>query len=34
MKIGILGSSGFIGKNASEFLKKDKNFKVFNFFFL
>ena len=31
MKIGILGSSGFIGKNASEFLKKDKNFKVFNF---
>ena len=31
MKIGILGSSGFIGKNTSKFFKKDKNFKVFTF---
>ena len=29
MKIGIIGSSGFIGSNLSLFLEKNTNYKIF-----
>ncbi len=31
MKIGIVGSSGFIGKNLFSFLKENTNYKIFSF---
>ena len=32
MKIGIIGSNGFIGNNLQLFLKKTKKYKVYSFF--
>ena len=31
MKIGIIGSSGFIGGNLYEFLRQNHSFKIFKF---
>ena len=31
MKIGIIGSSGFIGSNLSSFLRKNTNYQIFSF---
>ena len=31
MKIGIIGSSGFIGKNLNFYFNKKSNYKIFNF---
>ena len=31
MKIGIIGSSGFIGSNLSSFLRKNTNYEIFSF---
>ena len=31
MKIGIIGSSGFVGKNLTDYLKVNTNYKIINF---